>query len=167
MNSSASVLSICVQEEKAMKYQGPEWHEAVKAASLTDKTYKANARGFTARWQNLLLGCPGGVDKLVDWDVRNGEVVSVTLQEKPSPSDFAASPFDKRRYLSRFIAPYSCFVRLHKQELTPMVAIGSGEYEIVGSITEVMKKIEQIDAFVDLTSTVPAEYDETHTTDTA
>ena len=48
-----------------------------------------------------------------------------------------------------------------------MVAIGSGEYEIVGSITEVMKKIEQIDAFVDLTSTVPAEYDETHTTDTA
>ena len=113
-----------------MKYHSKEWQEAVKAASTVDKKYMAECMAWTARWQNLILNCPGGVDKLVDWETRNGKVVSVSMIEKPAPSELAKTSIDLRRYLTRFTAPYGCFVRLHEQEMTAMVAIGSGEYVV-------------------------------------
>ena len=142
-----------------MKYASQEFYDQVKEASLTDRMWRETARGFTARWQNLLLDCPGGVDKLVDWEVRNTKVVSVVVQEKPAPSDFRTLPVDEGKFLGRFVAPYASFVRLHKQEFSAMVALGMGVYDIEGDITEVMKQIESFDAFVDVSSTVPAEYD--------
>ena len=114
--------------------------------------------GWTARWQEFIRNCPGGVDKLIDWEARNGTVVSVTMQEKPSPSDFGQRPVDLSRYLARFTADYDCYVKIHKGEWTMMVAIASGEYVIDGDIMEMMKKMVSIEAFLDLQRTVPAEY---------
>ena len=142
-----------------MKYATQEFYDAVAAASLKDRRWKEDARGLNARWQNLLLDCPGGVDRYIEWDVRGAKVTSVTFQEKPAPSDFRTTPVDTSKFLGRFVAPYPCFVRLHKQEFTAMVAIGMGLYDIEGQITEVMKKIEAFDAFIDLSSSIPAEYD--------
>ena len=142
-----------------MKYQSSEWHEVVKAVSATDRKYKADCMAWTERWQNVILNCPNGMDKLVDWETRIGRVVSVKMIERPSPAYFEDVPIDLRRYLGRFWGDYSCFVRLHKGIWTAMVAIGSGEYIVDGDIMEVMKKITSIDAFIDLTETVPATYD--------
>ena len=143
-----------------MKYQSAEWHEVVKEASLTNKRYKADCMAWTARWQNLILNCPGGIDKLTDWETRNGKVVSIKIvAEKPSPSDLGKTPIDLRKYLARFTGDYECFVKLHKGIWSAMVAIGSGEYVIDGDIMEVMKKIVSVDALIDLTQTIPATYD--------
>ena len=142
-----------------MKYASQEFYDKVKDSSVTDRMWKGTAQGFTARWQNLLLDCPGGVDKLVDWEVRSTKVVSVALQEKPAPSDLRTTPVDEGKILGRFVAPYESFVRLHKQEFSAMVALGMGVYDIEGDITEVIKKIESFDAFLDMSSTVPAEYE--------
>lgn len=142
-----------------MNYQGAEWHEAVKEASLTETVYKSRSAGWFYRWQNLILGCPNGMDKLVTWEVRNSAIVSVILEEKPTPSDYIDQKFDRGKFKARFRAPYDVFIRLHKQEVTAMVAIGSGEYIIDGDVTDVMKNIDYIDAFIDLTALVPANYD--------
>ena len=142
-----------------MKYATQEFYDTVKEASLKDRRWRETARGFTARWQNLLLDCPGGIDKLVDWEVRNTRVVSYALQEKPAPSDLRMTSVDTKKYLGRFVAPYQSFVRLHEREFSAMVALGMGVYDIQGDITEVMKKIESFDAFIDLTATIPAEYE--------
>ena len=142
-----------------MKFHSSEWYEAVKVVAPKDRMWKEMGRGLMAKWESLLFDCPGGVDKLVEWDVRNTQIVSIKVQEKPAPSDFRTTPVDRSKYLARFVAPYTVFVRLHKQEFTAMVAIGMGLYDILGDLTEVMKKIEAFDALIDLTSTVPAEYE--------
>ena len=142
-----------------MKYHSREWQESVKAASLTDRTWKQMARGFTCRWQMLLLDCPGGIDKLVEWDARNAQIVSVSMEESPAPSELRTHPVDTKKYLSRIVCTYEAATKLHKQEFTAMVAIGMGDYDIQGDLTETIKKIESFDAFVDLGSTIPAEYD--------
>ena len=143
-----------------MQYMSEGFYDLMKEAAPKDRVWKENARGFTAKWQNLALDCPGGVDRLVEFDVRNAQINSITIQaEKPAPSDLRTTPVDEKKYMGRFVADYPCFVRLHKQEFTAMVAIGMGLYDIEGDITEVMKKIEAFDAFVDLSSTIPAEYE--------
>lgn len=142
-----------------MKYQSKEWQDAVKGASYTDREWRERSRGFTVRWQTLLLDCLGGVDKLIDWEVRNTQLTSVSMQEMPAPSKWRDEPVDTRKYLSRLVCPYKAHTRLHKQELTAMMAIGMGDYDIQGDITETIKRIEGFDAFLDLGSTIPAEYE--------
>ena len=142
-----------------MKYLGPEFVEAVKEASYKDRTWKQTARGFTTRWQTLLTDCPGGVDRLIEWDVKKTEIISASLEEKPAPSDWRTAPVDEKRFLCRLVCEYPQHIRLHKQEFSAMVAIGLGVYDILGDLTETMKRIESFDAFIDLLSTIPAEYE--------
>lgn len=142
-----------------MKWQSPEWQAIVKERSTKDRLWKANSRGFIVRWQFLLLDAPGGVDKLVEWDIRNSEVVNCSVQDKLAPSEFRDMPVDTKRHLGRIVCNYWAGVKIHKQEVTAMMAIGMGDYDIQGDLTEFIKKIETFDAFADLTSTVPADYE--------
>jgi len=142
-----------------MKFNTKEFYELVKEKSATDIDFKAMAPGFTARWQSFIRNCPGNVDRLVEWEVRNTVVTSLNFHEFPVPSEIRNQPVDEKKFLGRFSMEYPCSVKLHKQEVTAMMAIGMGDYDIDGDITEVMKLIEAFDAFIDLQSTIPAEYD--------
>ncbi|MEE4354642.1 MAG: hypothetical protein V2J25_17435 [Desulfatiglans sp.] len=142
-----------------MKYLSKEFVEAVKGASVKDRTWRETARGFSARWQTLLTDCPGGIDKLLEWEVRKTEIIHASLEERPAPSEWRTLPVDEKNFLCRLVCLYWEHTRLHKQEFSAMVAIGLGVYDILGDLTETMKRIESFDAFIDLLSTVPAEYE--------
>ncbi len=141
-----------------MKFHSPEYYEAVKAISLTDKAWRDTARGFTCRWQALIKDIPDGTDRLIEWETRNTKLTDVKWYSKPAPSEWRTMPVDESKFLGRFVGPYWAVCRLHKQEITAMMAIGMEEYDIVGDVTEVIRKIESFDAFIDLQSTIPCEY---------
>lgn len=141
-----------------MKYLSKEWAEAVKKKSGEDTEYLKKTKGATFKYQWVVTSCPGGVDKFFDWEVRDGKVISVTLEEKPTPGDFEKRPFDPKQYLTRVTANYETWVRLNKGEMSAFQARRAGVFQIEGKMVKIIPKLGQIQASTDMAGSVPAEY---------
>ena len=142
----------------AMKYGSMEWLNALKEKSQTDQEYLKKAKRLTMKWQDVVTDAPGGVDLLVEWEVKEGKLVSVKREEKKAPSDFREFPFDEKEYLARFMTSYETSCKLHKKEMTVVTALMSGRYKIRGPLPKIMALMPELTAFGDLAASIPCEY---------
>jgi hypothetical protein len=141
-----------------MIYATQEFYDAVKEKANSDERYLKKAKGLTIRFQNLLMDCPGDVDKLIDWGLSEGKVESVKLQESPAPSAWRTAPL-RPDYFLRTIASYETYVKLNKKEISPEEGQASGAFRIMGNLSKIMAKIATFTTFTDLIATIPAEYE--------
>ena len=142
----------------AIKYGSIEWLNAVKEKSQTDQDYLKKAKRFTAKWQNVVTDAPGGVDLLVEWEAKEGKIISVKREEKKAPSDFREFPFDEKEWLARFMGSYETCCKLNTKEINMMSALMGGGYKIRGPLPKVMVLMAELSAFADLMSSIPCEY---------
>src|SRR4030042_1737129 len=122
-----------------MKYLSKEWWEAVQNKTNTDREYLKKTRGLTATFQLLATDAPGGVDKLISYDVERGKIKSVAVEEKPAPSDWRTKPVDLTKYLLRATAPYETHCALHRKEFPMFMAMTKG-YKVDGDMMKMIKK---------------------------
>ena len=140
-----------------MKYLSKEWWEAVQNKTNTDREYLKKARGLTLKFQLAATDAPGGVDKLISCDVERGKIKSVTVEEKPAPSDWRTTPADLTKYLMRGTAPYETFCALHKGELPLFQAMTKG-FKMDGDMMGMMNKIGEYMQLQNVQASVTAEY---------
>lgn len=141
-----------------MKFESQEWMDAVKEKANNDKKYLKKTKDVTLVMQNLVLDAPGNVDRLLAWVFERGKIVSATVEEKPAPSDLRNIPFDGTKVFMRTTGPYEAYVKLNKQEITPIEAIAQGVYKFEGDIMKIQAKTPSLTYFTDLCSTIPCEY---------
>jgi putative sterol carrier protein len=142
-----------------MKYLSQEWVDALREKSSRDAEYLKKAKGMTFKVQLLATDCPGGMDKLLEGDLKDGKVVSIKLQEKPAPSDFRTTAFDAKQYFLRATSSYEMFTKLNKGETMPIQALSSGAYKLDGDMAKIMEKMGLVVAFNELMASVaPVEY---------
>lgn len=141
-----------------MKFLSKEWAEAVKEKSGEDAEYLKKAEGLTFKFQWGVTSCPGGVDRLLSWETHHGKVASVTVEERPAPSDIGKMPFDSEQYFMRATAGYDTWVKLIRREITAIRARMSGVFKLDGNMLKIIAKLGQIQAFVDMAGSVAAEY---------
>jgi putative sterol carrier protein len=142
-----------------MKYLSQEWVDALKEKSNSDAEYLKKAKGMTFKAQLLVTDCPGGVDKLIDVDLKDGKVVSIKLQEKPAPSELRTTPFDAKQCFLRATSSYEMFTKLNKGEIAPIQALSSGDYKLDGDMAKIMEKMGLVVAFNEfMASVAPVEY---------
>ena len=140
-----------------MKLWTQEWADASKAKT-TDPGYLKNTKGLTLIMQNLIKDCPGGKDRLAEWDFEDGKVKSVKVTEDAAGGALRAAPFDAGRVFLRSVADYPTYVSLHKGEMTAAKALTGGAYVIEGDMMKIMGKLGPVNVFNKMLSDVAAEY---------
>lgn len=140
-----------------MKYLSREWLDAVTEKSNTDKQYLKKAKKLTIKFQILVTDTPGGVDKLMDWYVEKGMIKSITLEEKPAPSNWRTEPADLTKFALKGTAPYATNCALHKGELPLFQAMTKG-FKMDGDLMAIMGRLEEYLELQNLQATIPAEY---------
>ena len=141
-----------------MKFESQEWLDAIVKKANNDKKYRKKTKDLSLVMQNLVLDAPGGVDKLLNYVFERGELTSATLEEKPAPSDLRDIPYDCTEVFMRTTGNYDAYVRLNKNEITPMQAIAQGVYKFEGDIMKIQAKTPSLTIFTDICSTIPCEY---------
>ena len=140
-----------------MKYFSQEWVDAIKEKMASDEAYKRKNGKWDTKLCSLVLGAPGGVDIFVEWNIQDGQLVSVNRQEKPAPSDWRKEPFDGKKYVVRSTAPYEAYAKLNRREMNFMKAIMTGGYKIDGMV-KVLPMVGKMTAWTDLQAFIPCEY---------
>ena len=141
-----------------MKFYTEEWLADVKAKTNDDADYLKKTKALSVRVQALLCDCPGGLDKMMDVQFQKGKIVESLLEEKPMPSDWRSMPFDANKYMTRLVASYDGFGQIARGEVAAVQAISSGLLSIRGDPMKMMAKIGELNAFLDILKTIPAEY---------
>ena len=143
-----------------MKYGSQEYYEEIKTRVNENEELLKKIKELSFKFQNLLTDCPGKVDKLVDWELDKGRIVSLKVEEKAAPSDWRKAPLDEKGgYLMRTVGPWEAYIRLNKKEMTPMQGVSTGLFKIVGNMMKVMPKMGQFAFLTDFMSTIPCEYE--------
>lgn len=141
-----------------MKFQSQEHLNAIKEKCNSDPVYLRKTKDLNFTMHCLVTDCPGGVDKLVKWVFDKGKVASVTLEEKPAPSDFRTQPWNPKECFLRTISPYDAFWKVFVKEMNPLEGMTRGVFRVEGDMMQMMPKLGAVTAFIDFGSTVPSEY---------
>jgi len=142
-----------------MKFWSKEWFDAFKEKANADKEYLKKAKRLTMKCQTLGKDAPGGVDKLIIWDIEKGKIKSITWEDKPAPSDWRTTPVDQKKFTMRAIAPYEAYCGLHKGEIVPFTEVLKKGLTIQGDLAKIMgTMLAEFVIFQEYQATVPAEY---------
>ena len=136
-----------------------EWIDEVAKKMNTDAEYLKKAKPLTFKWATFLWDCPGGVDRLLDWELKEGMVVTAKVLEEKAPSEWRKG-IPRGDYFCVTYSPYETFARMNRKEMTPMVALAQKVYKLDTDMTQLMAKIGPLTAWTDLMATIPSEYPE-------
>jgi len=142
------------------KYYSKEWMDEVQNTLANNSDYLAKAKSLTFKSQYLVTDCPGGVDKLVNWNLVEGRLVDYSIEGKPAPSEWRTSPTDGKTFFMKITGSYKTFQKLNRSELTAIQAVMKKVYKIEGSMAQIMAKMGPIQAMANVMATVPVEYEE-------
>ncbi|MFH2012560.1 MAG: hypothetical protein ABIJ37_07680 [Pseudomonadota bacterium] len=123
----------------------------------SDEEFLKQAKKLTVKTQNLMLDVPGGIDRLISWELENGKIISGKAEEKPAPSDWRKEKIDKNKIDLRATAGYEVSVKLYNKEINATMAIMSGRYKMQGSVKKIIGLMTEMTLWADLVSTVPCE----------
>jgi len=140
-----------------VKYGTKEFYEQAKEKVNANEVLLRKTRGLSFKFQNLMTDCPGGVDRLIDWELDKGRIASVKVEEKPAPSEWRKIPLGAG-YLMRTIGAYDTYVKLNKKEITAVQGQMSGAFKLDGDLTKVMAKLAEFTYLTDFMATIPCEY---------
>jgi len=141
-----------------MKLYSQEHFDEVKRRMNTDKEYQEKTKGFNLKWVVVVTDCPGGVDKLTTWDIKDGKCIDVKLLESPAPSEWRKEIPNRQDYLGVVTGSYEVNARMNRKEMTSMQAMAQKVYKIDAPMVKVMAMMGKMQAWLDMIASVPVEY---------
>ena len=139
-----------------MKFWSEEWYNAVKDKTNTDAAYLKDTKGLTLNMLYVVTEMPGGIDKRVECEMKDGKIASFKMEEKPAPSDYRTETVPPK-IMFRAMADYETYRKLAQGEISTAVAATSGAYKIDGDFMGLMAKMGPLTAYNILMGTVPFE----------
>lgn len=142
-----------------MKYMTQEWYELLKEKVNTDTDHLKKTRGLTVKFQTLATDAPGGVDKLVTWDVERGKIRSIIVEEKPAPSDWRTMQVDLAKYVLMGTGSYETYCGIHRKDFIPFIEVLKKGFKMQGDLVKIMSSMmSEFVQLLEYQSSVPAEY---------
>ena len=142
-----------------MKYMTPEWYEVLKEKVNADTEHLKKTRGLTVKFQTLATDAPGGVDKLVTWDVDRGKIKSITVDEKPAPSDWRTTQVDLNKYVLMGMGSYEIYCGIHRKDFIPFTEVLKKGFKMQGDLLKIMSSMmAEFVALLEYQASVPADY---------
>jgi putative sterol carrier protein len=126
----------------APRYWTPEFVERFVEAMNSDEEFQNTAGDFSKAVELRCLDTPDGEDVSATYTFEDGQVVDVDLWIDEAPSDeMREEPVDKTAVMARATASYDVWVRMDKGEMGAAEALASPDYQIEGSMMQIMSNM--------------------------
>jgi len=125
----------------APRYWTPEYIERFVEALNGDDEFQDTARSFSKTIELRCLDAPEGEDVSATYTFEEGRVVDVDLWIDDAPSDEMREEPVGDGVMARATAPYDVWVRMDKGEMGAAEALSSPDYQIEGSMMQVMSNM--------------------------
>lgn len=124
------------------RYWTPEFVERFVEALNSDEEFQNTASSFSKTVELRCLDTPDGDDVSATYTFEEGEVVDVDLWIDEAPSEqMREEPVDKDAVMARATAPYDVWVKMDKGEMGSTEALASPDYQIEGSMMQIMSNM--------------------------
>lgn len=140
-----------------MQFHSKDWLDVYKEKMNSDPEYLKKNSSFSIKWCNVITDCPGGVDRKEIWIIEKGKCLSLTVEEKPAPSDFRAEPFDRKKVDYRNTASYEVMAKLFRGEISTLQALRNPNYKVEGPKVKLMTQMGRLNAWNDIAKKIPTE----------
>jgi len=126
----------------APRYWTPAFVERFVEAMNSDEEFQDTADDFSKTVELRCLDTPDGEDVSATYTFEDGQVVDVDLWIDEAPSkEIREEPVDKSAVMARATAPYDVWVRMDKGEMGAAEALASPDYQIEGSMMQIMSNM--------------------------
>lgn len=124
------------------RYWTPAFVERFVDALNHDEEFQSTAGGFSNAIELRCFNTPDGEDVSATYTFDEGTVVDVDLWIDEAPSDeMREEPVDKEAVMARATAPYDVWVRMDKGKMGAAEALASPDYQIEGSMMQIMSNM--------------------------
>lgn len=124
------------------RYWTPAFVERFVEALNSDEAFQDTAGTFSASIELRCLDTPDGEDVSATYTFEDGQVVDVDLWIDDAPSNqMREEPIDKDAVLARATAAYDVWVQMDKGEMGAAEALASPDYQIEGSMMQIMSNM--------------------------
>ena len=128
------------------KYLSPEWAEEVKKRAQ-EKLTPERMKHITSSMLTVNKNCPDGKDRAIYYEIVDGVVTEVSLQE----GEFPKAEFT-------ITADYQLFARISRAETKARAALMSGKMRLKGPLVKALRLSPLVDRLNAVISTIPTEY---------
>lgn len=144
-----------------VKFYSQEWCDQVGEAMNKNEYYLEHTKKYlTFKWINILTDCPGGVDKLVEVELKEGRCLGYKVHEKPSPAEFREGVVPNRdQYFAVITGTYKSYVMINRKDMAPMQAVTRKIYKIDAPMGKFMAIFARLVMWNDVILSVPCEYE--------
>ena len=126
----------------APRYWTPEFVEAFVESINNDEEFQDKAGSFSETIELRCLDTPDAEDVSATYTFEEGRIVDVDLWIDEAPSEqMRAEAVDTDAIMARATAPYDVWVQMDKGEMGAAEAIASPDYQIDGSMMQVMSNM--------------------------
>jgi putative sterol carrier protein len=124
------------------RYWTPAFVERFVEALNSDEKFQDTAGSFSKTVELRCFDTPDGEDVSATYTFEDGQVVDVDLWIDDAPSDeMREEPVDKNAVMARATASYDVWVRMDKGEMGAAEALASPDYQIEGSMMQIMSNM--------------------------
>ena len=126
----------------APRYWTPAFVERFVEALNNDEDFQETAGSFSETIELRCLNTPDGEDVSATYTFEDGQIVDVDLWIDEAPSEqMREEAVDPDAIMARATAPYDVWVQMDKGEMGAAEAIASPDYQIDGSMMQVMSNM--------------------------
>lgn len=124
------------------RYWSPEYVEHFVEALNSDDKFQGTAGAFSETIELRCLDTPDGEDVSATYTFADGQVVDVDLWIDDAPSDqMREEEVDTDAIMARATASYDVWVQMDQGEMGAAEAIASPDYQIEGSMMQIMSNM--------------------------
>ena len=124
------------------RYWTPEFVEAFVESINSDEEFQDKAGSFSETIELRCLDTPDAEDVSATYTFEEGRIVDVDLWIDEAPSEqMREEEVDTDAIMARATAPYDVWVQMDKGEMGAAEAIASPDYQIDGSMMQVMSNM--------------------------
>jgi putative sterol carrier protein len=124
------------------RYWTPEFVEAFVESINSDEEFQDKAGSFSETIELRCLDTPDAEDVSATYMFEEGRIVDVDLWIDEAPSEqMREEEVDTDAIMARATAPYDVWVQMDKGEMGAAEAIASPDYQIDGSMMQVMSNM--------------------------
>jgi putative sterol carrier protein len=124
------------------RYWSPEYVERFVEALNSDDEFQDTAGTFSETVELRCLDTPDGEDVSATYAFADGQVVDVDLWIDEAPSDqMREEEVDTDAIMARATASYDVWVQMDQGEMGAAEAIASPDYQIEGSMMQIMSNM--------------------------
>ena len=129
-----------------LKYLSPEWVEEVQRRTR-EKLTPEKMKHITSSMLTINKNCPDGKDRALYYEIVDGVVIEVSLQE----GEFPKAEFT-------ITADYELFAKISRAETKARGALMSGKMKLKGPLVKALRLAPLVDRLNEVISTIPTEY---------